>query len=519
MGIVSRWVLIVIVLGWAIYAIIPLSEKINLGLDLQGGMHIVLEVDTDKAIEGKIDNAVSQIRKDLSSEKIDFEYIRKQNIYNVAVGLTNATDRKKVLDVIDKNYPYLKQVGLDNNDKSIIFGIEKASETRWRSGAVDQSIEVLRNRIDEFGVSEPLIQRQGDKKIVVQLPGLEDPDEALNLIGKTAVLSFHLLDYNVSSEAIATGTQAVPFDDIVLPYRVTDPTTGEVISNSVTMVLKKEPVLTGSYLMDAEVMVSPQDNRPYVSIKFDPTGAKIFEEITRNNLQKNLAIVLDGTIYSAPTIKSVISGGDASISGNFTFKEANNLAIVLKAGSLPAPVSVAENRTVGASLGDDSIKNGVTASIIGFILIVLFIGIYYRLSGIVANIALILNLLLILAVLAQFKATLTLPGIAGIMLTLGMAVDANVLIFERIREELRKGRTVINAIDIGYSKALTAIIDSNLTSLIAAVVLFQFGTGPIKGFAITLSVGLLASMFTAIFVTRTIFMSFMHKRTLKKLSI
>ncbi len=469
-------------------------------------MHIVLEVDTDKAIEGKIDNAAAQIRKDLESEQLDYTFVRKQNVYNVAVGLSDAKDRQKVVDTIDKNYPYLTQVSLDDNEKSILFGMKNADENRWRQDAVDQSIEVLRNRIDEFGVAEPLIQKQGSNKIVVQLPGLEDPDEALNLIGKTAVLSFHLVDENVTAEAIKAGLQAQPIDVALLPYKMTDPVTGGTMPSTVMMAVKKEPVLTGSYLMDAEVMVSPQDNRPYVAIKFDPTGAKLFEEITKNNLQRNLAIVLDGTIYSAPTIQTVISGGEASISGSFTFKEANNLAIVLKAGSLPAPVTVAENRTVGASLGDDSIKSGVTASITGFILIVLFIGIYYRLSGINADIA-------------QFKATLTLPGIAGIMLTLGMAVDANVLIFERIREELRKGRTVINAIDIGYSKALSAIIDSNLTSLIAAVVLFQFGTGPIKGFAITLSIGLIASMFTAIFVTRTIFMSFMYKRTIKHLSI
>lgn len=519
MGITSRWVLIVLVLAWAVYAIYPISEKINLGLDLQGGMHIVLEVDTDKAIEGKIDNAAAQIRKDLESEQLDYTFVRKQNVYNVAVGLSDAKDRQKVVDTIDKNYPYLTQVSLDDNEKSILLGMKNADENRWRQDAVDQSIEVLRNRIDEFGVAEPLIQKQGSNKIVVQLPGLEDPDEALNLIGKTAVLSFHLVDENVTAEAIKAGLQAQPIDVALLPYKMTDPVTGGTMPSTVMMAVKKEPVLTGSYLMDAEVMVSPQDNRPYVAIKFDPTGAKLFEEITKNNLQRNLAIVLDGTIYSAPTIQTVISGGEASISGSFTFKEANNLAIVLKAGSLPAPVTVAENRTVGASLGDDSIKSGVTASITGFILIVLFIGIYYRLSGINADIALVLNLLLILAVLAQFKATLTLPGIAGIMLTLGMAVDANVLIFERIREELRKGRTVINAIDIGYSKALSAIIDSNLTSLIAAVVLFQFGTGPIKGFAITLSIGLIASMFTAIFVTRTIFMSFMYKRTIKHLSI
>ena len=489
MGITSRWVLIVLVLAWAVYAIYPISEKINLGLDLQGGMHIVLEVDTDKAIEGKIDNAAAQIRKDLESEQLDYTFVRKQNVYNVAVGLSDAKDRQKVVDTIDKNYPYLTQVSLDDNEKSILFGMKNADENRWRQDAVDQSIEVLRNRIDEFGVAEPLIQKQGSNKIVVQLPGLEDPDEALNLIGKTAVLSFHLVDENVTAEAIKAGLQAQPIDVALLPYKMTDPVTGGTMPSTVMMAVKKEPVLTGSYLMDAEVMVSPQDNRPYVAIKFDPTGAKLFEEITKNNLQRNLAIVLDGTIYSAPTIQTV------------------------------APVTVAENRTVGASLGDDSIKSGVTASITGFILIVLFIGIYYRLSGINADIALVLNLLLILAVLAQFKATLTLPGIAGIMLTLGMAVDANVVIFERIREELRKGRTVINAIDIGYSKALSAIIDSNLTSLIAAVVLFQFGTGPIKGFAITLSIGLIASMFTAIFVTRTIFMSFMYKRTIKHLSI
>ncbi|MDE7168954.1 MAG: protein translocase subunit SecD [Mucispirillum sp.] len=515
MGLTSRWVLIAIILGWSVYAVYPLSSSINLGLDLQGGMHIVLDVDTDKAIESKIDNAVSQIRKDLASEEAA-AFVKKDGSFNVAVTLGEGTDRNKVLSVIEKNYPYLEQKGLGADERSVILGIRRQDENRWRNDAVDQSVEVLRNRIDEFGVAEPLLQRQGDKKIVVQLPGLEDPEAALELIGKTAVLTFHLVDESVTADDL--DNDRIPYDDIKLYYKVIDRNTGRE-TGSYPMALKRDPVLTGSYLSDAEVMVSSQDNRPYVAIRFDPTGAKIFEEITRNNLQKNLAIVLDGTIYSAPTIQSVISGGDASINGNFSFKEANNLAIVLKAGSLPAPVSVAENRPVGASLGDDSIRSGVTASIIGFVLIVLFIGIYYRLSGMVANVALLLNLLLILAVLAQFRATLTLPGIAGIMLTLGMAVDANVLIFERVREELRKGRTVANAIDIGYTKAFTAIVDSNITSLIAAVVLFQFGTGPIKGFAITLSVGLIASMFTAIFVTRTIFMSFMYKRSIKKLSI
>ena len=518
MGLTSRWILIVLILGWAIYAVTPISKSINLGLDLQGGMHIVLNVDTDKAIEGKIDNAVMQIRKDLDSEKMAYTFVRKQNILNIAVGIGENTDRDAVIKVIKESYPYLVETGIDTDAKTIVFSIDNMYDTKWRSDAVDQSIEVLRNRVDQFGVAEPLIQRQGAKNIVVQLPGLKDPEQALDLIGKTAVLSFHIVDNSVTGEEVDQRLKPVPYDCIALPYKITDPNTGQEISTA-TIVVKKEPVLTGSYLLDAEVIINPSNNMPEVSLKFDPTGAKIFEDITRNNLQKNLAIVLDGTIYSAPTIQTVITGGNASISGNFSFKDATNLAIVLKAGALPAPVTVAENRTVGASLGDDSIKSGVTASIIGFILIVLFIGIYYRGSGMVANLALVLNLLLILAVLAQFNATLTLPGIAGIMLTLGMAVDANVLIFERVREELRNNRTPYNAIEIGYSKALSAIVDSNITSLIASVVLFQFGTGPIKGFAITLSVGLIASMFTAIFVTRTIFMSILLKRNVKSLSI
>lgn len=515
MKLLPRWVLIIALIAWAAYSIYPLSSSINLGLDLQGGMRIVLIVDTDKAIENKIDNAVSQIRKDLQSENIDVAFVKKDNLRQLSIGVGDA-DRNAILKLIEKNYFYLEENGVDNTNASIILGIHPLEERRWRGDAVDQSLEVLRNRIDEFGVSEPLIQKQGENKIVVQLPGLEDPDTALELIGKTAVLTFHLVDMNITEADIEAGR--IPFDDIVLNHKVIDPTTGNELPSR-KIVVKRQALLNGSYLSDAMVQVSSQDNKPYVAIKFDPTGAKLFEDITRNNIQKNLAIVLDGTVYSAPVIQGVIAGGNASITGNFTFKEATALAIVLKAGSLPAPVTIAENRTVGASLGDDSIRSGITATIIGLIAVILFILIYYRGSGLVADIALILNLVLILAVLAQFKATLTLPGIAGIVLTLGIAVDANVLIFERIREELRRGRTPVNAIEIGYSKALTTIIDANITSLIAAVVLFQFGTGPIKGFAITLSVGLLASMFTAVFVTRTIIMTAIGKRSVKTLSI
>lgn len=515
MGLTARWVIIALVLGWSIYVITPLSESIKLGLDLQGGMHILLNVDTDKAIEGKIDSAVLQVRKDLQAEKIQTTYVRKENKYNLAVGFDDNNVRQQIVKLMEKNYPYLEQTGLENN--VVRFGIKGQEETRWRQDAVEQSIEVLRNRIDAYGVEEPLIQKQGEKQVVVQLPGRDNITEAMELIGKTAVLSFHLVDSNVTDEDIRTGK--VPYDDIVLPYKDAKNMNEQSQDSGFKMALKREPLLTGGYISDASVTINNTDNMPAVLINFDPAGAKLFEQITRDNVGKSLAIVLDGTIYSAPRINEAIAGGGATITGNFTFNEAKNLEIVLKAGSLPAPVTVAENRTVGASLGDDSIRSGVKASIIGFALIVLFIGIYYRGSGMIANLALILNLVIILAVLAMFRATLTLPGIAGIMLTLGMAVDANVLIFERVREELRNGKTPATSIDIGYSKALSAIVDSNLTSLIAAVVLFQFGTGPIKGFAITLSVGLIASMFTAIFVTKTIFMSLMYKRTIKKLSI
>lgn len=516
MGLFARWVLIAVILGWSIFAIYPLDKSINLGLDLQGGMHVVLDVDTNKAIESKIDNAVRQISQELDGAGIETTYIKRDGINKLSIGLSSQEIRKKVLDILSKNYPYLEETGIGSGDFNLVMSIRASDEIRWKNDAVDQSVEVLRNRIDEFGVAEPLIQRQGEKQIVVQLPGIEDPEKALDLIGKTAVLSFHIVDNSVTPEDLESGN--IPFDSMVLAQKE-DPTHNHEPGFVHKVAVKKDTLLTGSNIADAEVVIAPSEPFPSVAIQFDTVGAKIFEEITASNINKQLAIVLDGTVYSAPVIRQIISGGKASITGSFTFDEANELKIVLKAGSLPAPVTVVENRTVGASLGEDSIKSGVTASIVGFAAIVMFIGIYYRLSGIIANIALLINLVLILAVLAQFGATLTLPGIAGIMLTLGMAVDANVLIFERVREELRNGRSPANALDIGYSKALSAIVDSNITTLIAAVVLFQFGTGPIKGFAITLSVGLLASMFTAIFVTRTIFMSFMNKRTIKQLSI
>ncbi len=515
MNLKFRWLITLLVIGWAIYAIYPISESVKLGLDLQGGMHIVLGVDTDKAVEARVDNLVNQVRKELSANNVKITFVRKDGSDKISIGFAEAKERNNILKIINDNYPFLKETA-GSNDLNIVLGIDSNESDRIKTYAVDQSIEVVRNRIDQFGVSEPLIQKQGSNQILVQLPGITDPDRAINLIGQTAQLKFYLVDEKVNPELAMQGK--LPFDDIIMYQKEIEKNTGKVIS-TIPYVLKRDAVLTGEYLIDAEVRISPQYNEPYVWISFDPTGAKLFEEITGANVGTRLAIVLDDNIYSAPNLREKISGGEAQITGQFTIEEARDLAIVLRAGSLPAPVSIQENRTVGPSLGLDSIKSGVKASIIGLIAIMLFMGIYYRLSGWVANFALILNLVLLLGVLAQFGATLTLPGIAGVMLTLGMAVDANVLIFERIREELRQGRSVLNALEIGYSKAITAIIDSNVTSLIAAVVLFQFGSGPVKGFAVTLTIGLIASMFTAIFVTRTIFMTFITSRKIKKLSI
>ncbi len=515
MNLKFRWLITLLVIGWAIYAIYPISESVKLGLDLQGGMHIVLGVDTNKAVEARVDNLVNQVRKELSANNVKITFVRKDGSDKISIGFAEAKERNGILKIINDNYPFLKETA-SSNDLNITLGIDSNEADRIRTYAVDQSIEVVRNRIDQFGVSEPLIQKQGSNQILVQLPGITDPDRAINLIGQTAQLKFYLVDEKVNPELAMQGK--LPFDDIIMYQKEVEKNTGKVIS-TIPYVLKRDAVLTGEYLVDAEVRISPQYNEPYVWISFDPTGAKLFEEITGANVGTRLAIVLDDNIYSAPNLREKISGGEAQITGQFTIEEARDLAIVLRAGSLPAPVSIQENRTVGPSLGLDSIKSGVKASVIGLIAIMLFMGIYYRLSGWVANFALILNLVLLLGVLAQFGATLTLPGIAGVMLTLGMAVDANVLIFERIREELRQGRSVLNALEIGYSKAISAIIDSNVTSLIAAVVLFQFGSGPVKGFAVTLTIGLIASMFTAIFVTRTIFMTFITSRKIKKLSI
>ncbi|MEJ2201176.1 MAG: protein translocase subunit SecD, partial [Desulfuromonadaceae bacterium] len=384
-----------------------------------------------------------------------------------------------------------------------------------KDDAIRQALETLRNRIDQFGVSEPTLQLQNDNRILIQLPGIKDPERAIALLGKTARLEFKMVVDDANPEdavkgILKPGTQLLYEKDV-------NRQTGQVLEKP--LVVYEKIVLTGDLLDDAQVRIDNRFNEPYVAIDFNSVGAKRFDQITAANVGKRMAIVLDDTVYSAPFIRERISGGSAQISGSFNEQEATDLAIVLRAGSLPAPVQSLENRTVGPSLGRDSINQGIVSIIVGGLLVILAMAVYYNLSGLVADLVLILNVFFIMALLSMFKATLTLPGIAGVVLTIGMAVDANVLIFERIREELRLGKTVRNAVESGYSKAFLTIVDANVTTLIAALVLFQFGTGPVKGFAVTLSVGIVASLFTAIFVSRVFFDFFLERRQIKRLSI
>jgi preprotein translocase subunit SecD len=429
------------------------SKALNLGLDLQGGIHLVLEIDNTKL--GK----------------------------NVNI-----------------------------------------------SDALNRAIEIIRNRIDQFGVSEPFIAKQGEKWIVVQLPGIKDPQAAIDLIGKTALLEFRLVENtNVIEKVTAKARElGIKPTDIYDEKHQLKKEFADLIPKGYEVLPGKEEgyylvttsaQITGAYLTDAKMKIGGQYNMPYVGIDFNNDGAKIFSKVTEANIEKRLAIILDGVVQSAPVIRSRIPDGHAIIEGSFTADEASGLAIILRAGALPAPVRVIENRTIGPSLGRDSIKSGLTACLIGFILVIGFMIFYYKMSGLIANVAVLLNILVLLGLMSLLHSTLTLPGIAGIILTVGMAVDANVLILERVREELRNGKTVRVSIDLGYERAFSAIIDSNITTLIAAAFLFQFGTGPVKGFAVTLTLGILTSMYTAIVVTHQIYDGWFAGRQVDKLSI
>lgn len=510
-----RWKLavIAIVIGVSVWFAFPLEKRINLGLDLQGGMHLVLEVEAEKAVESTTERLATEVAEALKKAGVAGAEVRKVGREEVVLTVPDAARAKAVADVM-RSFPTLIPAGTKGGVE-FTYKLDEQRVRRLMENALDQALETIRNRVDQFGVAEPTIQRQGTRNIVVELPGIRDPERAIQLIGRTARLEFHLVDEDHSVEDALKGR--VPEGSEVLYERRVNRQTGEV--TRVPLLLKKQVLLTGDALTNAEVRIGSRFNEPYVSLEFDRDGARLFERITAENVGKRLAIVLDNTVYSAPVIRERIAGGQAQITGSFTVEEARDLAIVLRAGALPAPVRIEENRTVGPSLGQDSVREGLTAGLIGSILVVLFMLVYYRLSGGVATVALVLNILMLLAGLGYFHATLTLPGIAGIVLTLGMAVDANVLIFERIREELRVGKPPRAAIDTGFSRAWSAILDGNVTTLIAAAMLFLFGTGPIKGFAVTLSLGLVANLFTAVFVCKVIFDSALAWRPIQRLSI
>ncbi len=462
-------------------------QPVNLGLDLQGGSHLLLEVEVEAVVKEQLTGLVDAVRTAMREQRVRYADLGIEG-NTVTLKLLEPEKRDEALAALRQLDP-ATTVEMRDDGTAVLAYTEQALVERQRA-AVDQSIEIVRRRVDELGTREPTIMRQGEDRILVQLPGLDDPGRIKSLLGKTAKLTFHLSDPTVTPEEAQRGR--LPPGTMLLPSQ--DPTGPQY------HVVRRKVEVGGDALVDAQP--SFQNNEPVVSFRFNTAGGKRFGDVTKENVGRQLAIVLDEKVISAPVIREPILGGSGVISGQFTVQTAQDLALLLRAGALPAPLTILEERTVGPDLGADSIRAGAIASVIGLVLVIVFMLAAYGLFGIFANIALLANLGMLLGVLSALGATLTLPGIAGIVLTLGMAVDANVLIFERMREEARLGRSPINAMQAGFERALVTILDSQLTTLIAAVLLFQFGSGPIRGFAVTLSVGLATSMFTAIWVTR-----------------
>ncbi len=485
------------------------ENKVNLGLDLQGGMYLDIEIKAEDAVKEILRRTAEELEDLMIDEQVDFVEVR-QTSDSLIVEMESG--RKIQLDKAPYDR-FVSQYDQSKQDDLTFLKLRSEEVELIKKNAVTQALEVLRNRIDSLGISEPSLQQQGVNNIVIQLPGLKDRDRAIELIGPQAVLQFQLVNNNATPDSYNRLTEVVKYEEIW------DKVTNKLISKR-PYVLEKKILMTGEFIRDARVRIDSQDNRPYVSLSFDSIGAEKFAKITRRNVGRNMAIVLDDKVQSAPVIREAITGGEASISGQFSVEEADTLKIVLRSGSLPAPIEIREERTVGASLGEDSVNQGLNSLMIGSVLVLVFMLIYYRLSGVFAAVALIFNVILIISVLGAFGATLTLPGMAGIVLTIGMAVDANVLIFQRIREEIKRTENPRAAIQEGFGKAFRTILDANVTTLFAALALLQFGTGPIKGFAVTLSIGIISSMFTAIMVTRFFFdVVYLRRTKLRSLSI
>ena len=465
------------------------EKRINLGLDLQGGSYLLLEIDNTPVIDQKLQNLTITIKNFLKEKNIKINNLK---LSDQALSFTVENDFKEEITKIFTNedsqinpyYPRFKSHELDllEEENTFILRYSKQGLVKLKTSSQDQALEIIRRRIDEIGTNEPNILKRGNDRILVELPGLDDPQRIKSLLGKTANLTFRFIS-NENEDSF--GVEKLSYEN----------------SQDEDLVSKRI-ILSGDNLLDAQPRMNNQTNETVVSFSLDRVGAKRFGKATSSGIGKQLAIVLDGKIISAPVIRETIASGSGQISGGFTFQSATDLALLLRSGALPAPLEIIEERTVGPDLGQDSIDAGIIALIVGFLLVIFFILIKYKTFGIITNIALIINLFLLIGILTIFEATLTLPGIAGIILTVGMAVDANVLIFERIKEELKNEKNNLIAFDSGYTKSRTAILDANITTLIAAIILFFMGSGPIKGFSVTLGVGIFTTLFSVYFIAR-----------------
>lgn len=519
-----RIILILLVLVVSIFLSYPPSEKINLGLDLKGGLHLVVQVKTDEAFEVEVSQRREMIEADLKEQGIVFTRTKVADNFTIEV-IGALQDQERQLEIyLDQFAPawtYRARYREDEMDMEIVMS---AAE---RKGLADRTVhdakETIQKRVDQYGVAEPTIQIYGSgdlqDQIIVELPGVEDFDRVLNLIKSTAMLELKLVHptnggpFGTREAVLERFNNRFPADYEILPYPGSSP------GQTTYMVVHKAPSLTGKNLKTANRAQDSFTGRAEVSFFLDSEGVRLFTRTTEQNVGNQLAVVLDDQIYSAPRIDERITSESARITGDFTPEDAEDLALVLRSGALPASIQVLENRIIGPSLGLDSIRRGVLASLVGLILVVLGMLVVYKLSGINAILCLFLNLIVLLAVLSGLHATLTLPGIAGVILTIGMAVDANILIFERIKEELSSGKTVRSAVSAGFDRVFTTIIDTNITTLIGALVLYQLGTGPVRGFAVTLGVGLVANIFSAVFVSRALFALALQRFEVKKLSI
>jgi len=532
----------------------PVKSRLNLGLDLQGGLYMVLGIDFKKVYQDEVKGYARRMEFLLNDEGIKAQVgsLNKEiadDPYHTLI-ITNPAELEKAKDLVKKYFTSV--VRLTHEEGNVLtYGLAKVTKTNIEEQSVSKSIEVIRNRIDEFGVTEPEIVSQGEDRIVVQLPGVKDIERAKELIGKTAKLEFKMVNDEVSPATIdgwikKTEAAGINFKkgqrfsqyiqtvneylkkDIPAGYELAFEKRVNKLNNELTAkipyLVDAAPQITGEALQDARVQIDQQKNEPYVSLNFKSAGAKAFEEVTGKNIGKRMAIILDGNVYSAPTIQARIGGGRAQITlgtggYNKILKEARDLALVLRAGALPVQLDFLEQRTVGPNLGEDSIKRARTASLIGAALVFIFLLIYYKISGVVAIVTLVLNIIFVLGILVGFEATLTLPGIAGIALTIGMAVDANIIIYERIREEVRKGLGYYKAVEGGFAQAFWTILDANVTTALAGLCLLNFGTGPIKGFAVTLLIGIFCTIYTAYFVSKSLFEFYMNKVEGQELSI